>query len=210
MLRRKRFAALIAVLILGALAVGCDLLNRDPIASFTLTPTSGPAPLAVQVDGSSSVDPDGDALTYAWDFGDGATAGGAAATHVYATAGTYLITLVVSDSTGRESTTSRTVLVSTSGAAPIASFIASPSSGGTPLTVEFNAAGSHDPDGTIVSYVWNFGDGATATGGAPLHTYTAQGAYSAALTVTDNDGMTDTSTLAIVVIDSGQGGVGRP
>lgn len=74
------------------------------------------------------------------------------------------------------------------------------------LVVAINAAGSNDPDGTIASYTWNFGDGATATGGAPLHTYIAQGAYSATLTVADNDGMTDASTLVIVVIDGGQGG----
>lgn len=57
---------------------------------------------------------------------------------------------------------------------------------GKPIT--FNAGCSSDPDGTIVSYHWDFGDGTTATGVSPVHTYAVSGGYSITLTVTDNQG----------------------
>jgi PKD repeat protein len=81
---------------------------------------------------------------------------------------------------------------------PVANFSASPSSGTAPLTVNFVAAESSDPDGTIVSYEWAFGDGGTATGISTSHTYAA-GTHSATLTVRDNLGATGTKTVSIVV-----------
>ncbi len=51
----------------------------------------------IAFDGNGSSDPDADALTYAWDFGDGSTGTGAAPTHAYATVGTFTVTLVVND-----------------------------------------------------------------------------------------------------------------
>jgi len=68
-----------------------------------------------------------------------------------------------------------------------------------PLTVDFDASGSYDPDGSIVSYTWNFGDGATGTGSTVSHTYTSGNIYIVSLTVTDNDGATDTGTRQILV-----------
>jgi len=57
-------------------------------------------------------------------------------------------------------------------------------------TVEFDASGSYDPDGAIVSYAWDFGDGGSATGPTVTHAYAVAGAYSLQLTVTDDDGLT--------------------
>jgi PKD repeat protein len=65
--------------------------------------------------------------------------------------------------------------------------------------VAFDGSGSSDTDGTIASYGWTFGDGATATGPAPNHTYNSAGNYSAVLTVTDNQGATGTSSVTISV-----------
>ncbi|RLG56894.1 MAG: hypothetical protein DRN83_03065 [Hadesarchaea archaeon] len=78
----------------------------------------------------------------------------------------------------------------------------SPPTGTAPLTVEFDASGSYDPDGAIVSYSWDFGDGTTGSGVTVSHTYTA-GTYTATLTVTDTDGLTDTDT---VTVNAGTGG----
>jgi PKD repeat protein len=71
--------------------------NQDPTAAFTAT-ASGT--LGVAVNAAASTDPDGDALSFAWDFGDGATATGQTASHTYAAAGTYPITLTVDDGHG--------------------------------------------------------------------------------------------------------------
>ncbi|WP_243074145.1 PKD domain-containing protein [Microbacterium sp. SS28] len=67
------------------------------------------------------------------------------------------------------------------------------------LTASFNAATSIDPDGTIASYAWTFGDGTTGTGQTASRTYAAAGTYSVSLTVTDNAGATDTETQPVTV-----------
>jgi PKD repeat protein len=79
--------------------------------------------------------------------------------------------------------------------APTASFTAT----NTNLTSAVDATASADPDGTIASYAWNFGDGGTATGVKATHTYAAAGTYSIKLTVTDNQGATGTTTKSVTV-----------
>ena len=196
----------LALIMVLAVLYGCALFNRAPIAAFDVTPTTGPSPLLVEVNASSSIDPDGDTLTYAWDFGDGSFGGGVTATHTYAGDGQYTIRLTVMDSQGQPGTTAQTVWVVQPSNLPTASFIASPSSGGTPLIVALNAAASTDPDGSIVTYMWSFGDGTTGSGVSVLHTYATQGSYTCTLTVTNDEGLTDTMSMLIVVIDGGQGG----
>jgi PKD repeat protein/outer membrane protein assembly factor BamB len=77
---------------------------------------------------------------------------------------------------------------------PVASFTFSPSAPKVGETVNFDASASMDPDGTITSYAWNFGDGNTGTGKTTSHAYEAVARYTVTLTVTDNDGLTDTDT----------------
>jgi uncharacterized protein YkwD len=75
--------------------------------------------------------------------------------------------------------------------APSASFTATPISGSQPLTVHFDASASTDPDGSIASFAWNFGDGQTGTGQKPDHVYTTAGTFTVTLTVTDDEGASD-------------------
>jgi len=87
---------------------------------------------------------------------------------------------------------------------PIASFTATPNNGTSPLTVTFDASESYDPDGTIEAYLWDFGDGQTASLVVPttVHQYTVQTdsrVFTAILTVTDNLGATDTTVRNISV-----------
>lgn len=72
--------------------------------------------------------------------------------------------------------------------APVDVVTASVQFGGAPLMVHFDGTASFDPDGSVVSYSWDFGDGTIATGPTATHTYTSPGTYFAWLTVTDNDG----------------------
>ncbi len=86
---------------------------------------------------------------------------------------------------------------------PTAVLSADRTSGAAPLTVNFSAAGSSDADGTIASYAWSFGDGGTASGLTAQRVYSTPGTYTAALTVTDNSGLTDSKTVTITVGTSG-------
>jgi PKD repeat protein len=83
--------------------------NKAPTASFTVTNTD----LTASADATASADPDGTIASYAWDFGDGKTGSGVKATHPYTTAGTYTITLTVTDNKGATGLTTRTVTVTT-------------------------------------------------------------------------------------------------
>lgn len=91
---------------------------------------------------------------------------------------------------------------------PNAYFIAVPLKGAAPLTVTFDASDSSDPDGQIVSYAWEFGDGGTGSGVGTTHTYNDPGTYVARLTVTDDQGGTDTATRTISVSEPEDHGVG--
>jgi TolB protein len=69
--------------------------------------------------------------------------------------------------------------------------------------VSFNASGSFDPDGTITSYAWTFGDGVTGSGVMPMHTYAATGTYSVTMTVTDNLGAQASATTSATISTAG-------
>ncbi|MDN4598305.1 PKD domain-containing protein [Leifsonia virtsii] len=90
--------------------------NQPPTASFTV----GANGLAVSVDGRASSDPDGTISSYAWSFGDGGTASGATAAHTYAAAGTYTITLTVTDNAGATASTTRQATVAANTGSTIA------------------------------------------------------------------------------------------
>jgi PKD repeat protein len=157
--------------------------NRTPTAAYAFTA----ADLRATFDGSASSDPDGTVDTYAWNFGDGSISSVAAPAHTYSVAGTYNVTLTVTDNKGATDAVTHAVTVTAappSNAPPVAAFTA----GMTGLSGQFDGTGSSDPDGTISSYEWDFGDGATATGSTANHNYVSAGDYSVTLTVTDNQG----------------------
>lgn len=165
--------------------------NQAPTAAFSFTCDG----TVCDFDGTGSSDPDGSVVSWAWDFGDGATATGATSSHDFGTTGTRDVTLTVTDD---ESTTGSLVVpvsVTRHNAAPTASFTTSC----TFLACTFDASASGDTDGTVASYDWDFGDGATQTTTDPAasHSYDPGGSYTVTLTVTDNDGGTGTATRSV-------------
>jgi PKD repeat protein len=140
-------------------------------------------------------------LFYDWDFDDGSQHGiGMRPTHVYNNPGIYNVTLIVNDEEGGTATDYCIITVLPSNQPPIAI------TGDNQVvnegeTVQFNGNDSYDPDGLIVSYIWDFnGDGVSdAMGSKPIHIYGDDGIYNVSLKVTDNDGLSDTDTIQITV-----------
>ncbi len=160
-----------------------------PTADFALTGDR----LGVVVDASASSDPDGTLTAYDWSFGDGSSATGVTASHVYDEPGTYTVTLVVTDDDGQTATASQDVTVVTG--EPHAAFVAT----STRLTVALDGTSSNDPDGELVGWEWDLGDGSTASGATVEHRYDEPGTYAVTLTVTDDDGQAASTTQDVVV-----------
>ena len=179
-----------------AFTIGPPGANTPPTASFTASCTE----LDCTVDGSASSDPDGVVVGYAWDFGDGSTGSGATASHAFATAGTYTIGLTVTDDGGATATTTDAVTVTapTGNTPPTASLTASC----TELDCTVDGSASSDPDGAVVGYAWDFGDGSTGSGATASHAFATAGTYTIGLTVTDDGGATATTTDSVTVTAS--------
>ncbi len=123
-------------------------------------------------DGTGSTDSDGTIVSYAWDFGDGTTDSGSAPSHPYPHGGDWTATLTVTDDRGVSRSDSVDLTAEdAANQAPTAAFTSSCIN----RTCVFDTTGSSDPDGTIASYTWDFGDGTTGTGSNPTHAYTAAG-----------------------------------
>jgi len=173
--------------------------NAPPVPAISATPLSGSAPLLVNVNGAGSSDPDGSVVSYAWNFGNGQTATGALAQTTYSTPGSYVVRLTVTDNRGAQRSTTTTVVAGAANARPVAVISALPTSGPAPLLVQLSSAGSNDPDGSIATYSWDFGNGQTATGTQTQVSFTTPGTYTITLTVTDNKGATSSATETVVV-----------
>ncbi|TMB49197.1 MAG: PKD domain-containing protein, partial [Deltaproteobacteria bacterium] len=148
--------------------------------------------------GGGSFDPDGTLIAYAWTFGDGGSASGMVTSHTYTTPGTYSVILTVTDNSGLRS--SDTAVVSVANRPPVAN--AGPDqTASVGSAVTFSASGS-DPDGTVGSFSWDFGDGTSATGATVSHSYAAPGSYTATLTVMDDRGARATDSALVTVTGS--------
>lgn len=173
--------------------------NEPPVAIASATPLSGVAPLDVSFTGSNSTD-DVAVVSYLWDFMDGNTSNLANPVHTFMTSGTYVVQLTVEDGEGLSDSTTLSISVSEPvNEPPTAVATASPISGTAPLEVSFTGSNSTDDVG-IVSYHWDFMDGASTSSLAdPVHTFPSAGTYNVQLTVEDTGGLTDTTTVTIVV-----------
>ena len=185
------------------LAEGSGGGNESPMAAFTASPSSVAPDDTVTFEASGSSDSDGSIESYEWAFGDGSSATGQSVDHSYDSAGEYDVTLTVTDDDGATATNTQTITVEDEEEPPTASFTASSTSVAPGDAVTFDASASSDPDGSIESYEWTFGDGSSATGQSVDHSYDSAGEYDVTLTVTDDDGAPATNTQTITVEDAG-------
>lgn len=176
--------------------------NIPPVAIIEASTVSGDAPLLIDFDGSASTDADGDTLTYLWDFGNGDTAEEALNTYEFVQPGSYEVTLTVND--GRASATATTT-ITVNITEVIADFIVDKTQGVAPITINFDASSSYNPASGLLTYDWDFGDGTIAEGEQVAHLYKSPGVFTAMLTVTNNEGKSDTKSMDITVAEEPSG-----
>jgi PKD repeat protein len=181
----------------------CDGCARPPVLAQPANMTVAEGATADQAVFAS--DPDGDAITLTANgpifmtfttFPSAGTATG----HIhlapgFADGGTYSATVVASDGVLTDSK-SFTILVNSVCSGQPEANPGGPYQGFVNVPIEFDGSGSFDPSGAPLTFAWDFGDGATAAGVMPVHTYTALGIYSVVLTVTGECGASTGSTTA--------------
>ncbi|HWQ49495.1 MAG TPA: PKD domain-containing protein [Methanosarcina sp.] len=166
--------------------------SQIPVAAFSASPTSGNTPLSVTFTDSSTGSP----TAWNWTFGDGTSSTVRNPVHTYSTAGSYSVTLKISNSAGSNTTTKSSYIKvtannTTNTTIPVVSFWGSQTSGKAPLTVTFTDASTNNP----TAWNWSFGDGNYSTVQKPRHMYSAAGNYSVTLKASNAAG-TGTKTRA--------------
>jgi PKD repeat protein len=178
------------------------IVNARPalVVAITGVNPANPTPNTVTTFTISAAPTSGQAITsIAIDFGDG-TSGrlpGNTQTiqHIYTAAGTYVVTVIATDSSGATGSAATVIVV---GNPVTARFTFAPNPGKVGQPVTFDASGSSSGSG-IASYSWTFGDGTSASGVTVQKTYNAANTYNVVLTVVDNSGKTASTSQQVVV-----------
>jgi PKD repeat protein len=190
---------------------------QPPIADFSYAPARPEAGDPVTFDAASSFDPDGDIASYTWDFdGDGvADSTGPEVIRSFRAPGTFAVRLTVTDDDGNADTVVYTIEVGGGVSSPVgppptfrpptADFAYAPTEPTPTEVVTFDGTLSFDFDGEITAYAWDFdGDGTPdATEAISEHAFSALGTHNVSLTVTDDEGNTDTIVYSLEVRESG-------
>jgi PKD repeat protein len=172
---------------------------------LNVTPTSGTAPLVVNIDSSASQGGGSSTITgRTIDFGDGTSVNSTATTtHTYTNPGSYTVKLTLTNQAGQTATANSVVTVTAAPApvAPVPVLNVTPTSGTAPLVVNIDASASQGGGGsTITGRTINFGDG-TWLSWTPTttHTYTKAGSYTVVLSLKNQAGLTATATSVVTV-----------
>lgn len=161
--------------------ITCLKSVAPPAASFVTTVSSGSKPLTVKFLDASTNSP----TSWVWSFGDGGSSTEQSPSHVYLTSGKYTVTMTATNSGGSNTVTKEAyVTVTDEAAAPAASFVATTTSGTTPLTIRFVDTSTNGP----TSWVWTFGDGYSDIVQNPTHTYSEEGSFTVTMTASNTAG----------------------
>jgi PKD repeat protein len=174
--------------------------NVAPTADFIFTPEHPTILDIIQFTDLSS-DPDGSIANWIWDFGDGTFSSLQHPTHQYTQKTTYIVELLVTDDDGAFDSLSTSVTISN--IPPLANFTYTPAHPTNTTDISFFDT-STDGDGSIMGWWWDFNDGTYSSQQNPVHRYYTDGDYQVTLTVTDNDGATNTTQELVVVYTPAQ------
>jgi len=166
-----------------------------PVSLFTASPTAGDAPLTVVFSDQSTNNP----TSWLWDFGDGNTSTEQNPSNTYNDAGTYGITLTVSNEYGTE-TLSEDDYISVN--VVVAGFSSNITGGTAPLAVIFTDESKSNP----TTWLWEFGDGSNSTEQNPSHSYKNMGLYDVSLTATNKDGSNTETKTKFIIVNGGSAG----
>jgi PKD repeat protein len=161
-------------------------------------PYSGTVGMPVSFDGSGSA-PAEAIISYEWDFGDGQTGAGVVISHTYAATGTYTVILTVADPTTQANDVTTATITAAGNELPQAVIDSEVIPKTSDECYSLKGTASTDPDGEIVSYVWDLGDGNEKVGPEIEYCYQESGSYTVTLTVTDDAGATDSASVDIEV-----------
>lgn len=164
-----------------------NLQVSNPTADFTLSQSSGCAPVVVNFQNIST-----GALSYLWDFGDGAVSTQENPNHIYATGGNFIVSLTTTDVAGCTATKVANNAIVIPG--PVAKFDISALSGCQPFSVSFFDSSLHASD-----YFWIFSDGDSSKLPAPVHSFTEAGTYQVTLMVHDSNGCQSVFTHPAII-----------
>ncbi|MCS7261657.1 MAG: PKD domain-containing protein, partial [Anaerolineae bacterium] len=177
-----------------------------PPTAVIIAPPQIQAGILLTLNGGNSVDPDGSIIQYAWDFGDGSAWNGMTVSKVYTQTGVYTITLTVTDNAGAIGQALQPITVEPpppGNVPPTAVISGDGMAGGLPQQpLAFSAATSSDSDGSIVQYIWDFGDGTVAYDAEVTKTYEQPGTYTVVLTVTDDGGLSGQAWHVVTILPS--------
>ena len=191
------------------------ITNLPPVAIIVADKTSVFAEESIQFSGDESYDPEGDALDYLWDFGDGQTSSLKSPQHSWAEPGNYVVSLTVEDGNGQEGKETKNIEIKALG--PTAAFVFK--EGGSEIekvragsNVTLDASDSTGRDVEIKEYKWDFGDGTTSSANESSldYSWTSGGFYNITLTVIDESDQSGEITKILKVIpedylEEGQG-----
>ncbi len=178
--------------------VGGPATNLSPVANFTYVCNQN----ICNFDGRTSTDENAPTLTYAWSFGNGTTGTGSVPIRTFTAAGTYAVSLTVTDEYGKSNTTLQTVTIGE----PVTNLAPVPVLNPPVCAARvcnFSAVGSTDPNlGDTLTYLWNWGDAtANSTTSAVSHTFPTDGTFNVTLTVTDGWGRSAVATLPVTIAE---------
>ncbi|MEM2387547.1 MAG: PKD domain-containing protein [Candidatus Thermoplasmatota archaeon] len=174
--------------------------NALPFADFDWNPKNPVEKVNITFNASISYDLDGIIVNYTWQFGDGSIAYGKEVIHAYNSKGNYTVNLTVLDNDGGEKRISKLIIVGEKEANPPFAIFKIKERAGKGETVLIDASESYD-NGTIVKYIWDFGDGANVTKTQPFveHVWYKDGEYRVTLIVEDDEGYQSSYSRIIVV-----------